>query len=380
MDRRRLLAVLCAVIVGWSLTVGGLAAQEPEPTPGELVLPSDSGVTLSGVSAPASGALFVVGQDANKGLRLLRSDDGGDTWRPVSLPPPAGPEQPQVLTIDPINHATLYATGAEGLYKSEDDAASWRPLLPIAEPTVAVAVSPADPKLVYLGLRTEKLLRLLRSQDGGESWETVYRHEPKESECRGGLLIAPHPTDASRVSANVDCDWRVDGDLYQSRDRGTTWEAFLTQGEKNVSGYPIALAGGSGAAPERLYAGFRGHYVKERWLHLDLPIYRSDDDGKTWRHRVIVPLEVSGPKSQERNYNVLTAVVADPAETDRVYVGLMTSSSRPVGALQSSTDGGTSWKRLDVGEAKHVLGVALGVDRQNLYAATDLGLYRLRLR
>ena len=140
------------------------------------------------------------------------------------------------------------------------------------------------------------------------------------------------------------------------------------------------ILGDTGLAPERLYAGFRGHYVKERWLHLDLPIYRSDDDGKTWRHSVIVPLEVSGPKSQERNYNVLTAVVADPAETDRVYVGLMTSSSRPVGPLQSSTDGGTSWKRLDVGEAKHVLGVALGVDRQNLYAVTDLGLYRLRLR
>ena len=77
MDRRHLLAMVASVIVGLALTVGGLAAQEPEPAPGELVLANGPELTIQGVIAPTSGALFVVGKDANPGLRLRRSDDGG---------------------------------------------------------------------------------------------------------------------------------------------------------------------------------------------------------------------------------------------------------------------------------------------------------------
>ena len=384
MDRRRLIVMLCTVVVGLTLTVSGLAAQEPEPAPGELVLANGPELTLSSVIAPASGALFVLGQDTTEGLRLLRSDDGGATWRPVSLPP-ADAQQPQVLAIDPTNHTTLYATGAEGLYKSDDDAASWRRLLPIVEPNVTIAVSPADRSLVYLALRAAKTARILRSQDGGESWETAYTHESAETACDDPVLVAPHPTDPNRVFANVDCDWRVAGDLHLSRDRGATWTDMLAQGSGNLRGYPSAVIGGSGGRPERLYASFAQHWVKGPGFHLDAPIYVSDDDGQTWKSRVVVPLEVSGPKSQERNPVVVESLAADPAAPDRVYIGLRNARTRATGPLstgplQTSGDGGATWKALDVGEARHAPSVALGVDRQNLYAVTDLGLYRLRLR
>lgn len=380
MDRRRLIAMVTSVIVGLALTVSGLAAQEPEPAPGELVLANGPDLTLSDVIAPTSGALFVLGKDTNAALRMQRSDDGGTTWRMVSLPPPADVKQPQVVAIDPTNHTTLYATGAEGLYKTDDDAASWRALLPIAEPHVSIGISPADRQLVYLALRSEKLLRLLRSQDGGDTWETIYTHDPGQSRCDKPVLIVPHPTDAHRVAANVNCEWRVIGELYQSRDRGVTWDPLLAPASYYDNGYPIAVLGGAGAAPERLYAGITGHYAHNPLLQLDLPIYRSDDDGKTWRQRVIVSRKVGGPKSQERNGAILKALVADQAAPDLVYVGLKNAQSEKQQPLLMSDNGGSSWKPLDIGEAKDVLGAALGVDRQNLYAVTDLGLYRLRLR
>jgi photosystem II stability/assembly factor-like uncharacterized protein len=370
------------VVLGLCLVVSSLAAQEPEPQPGELVLANEPDLTLKSVIAPASGALFVVGQDAGSVLRLHRSDDGGGSWRPVSLPPPAAGSA-QVVAVDPSDHTTIYATGADGLYKTDDDAASWRVLLPIAETQVTIAVSPADRSLVYLALRGERTIRLLRSEDGGESWETTYSHQSAETACNDPVLVAPHPTDPNRVFANVDCDWRVAGDLYQSRDRGTTWSSVLAQqGSKNISGYPSTVSGGSGARPEQLYASFADHWVKGPGFHIDAVIYRSDDDGQSWKARVVVPLEVSGPKSQERNPAVVESLVSDPAAPDRVYIGLKNARIRsvPTGPLQTSGDGGTTWKALDVGEARNALAVALGVDRQNLYAVTDLGLYRLRLR
>ena len=380
MDRGRLIGMVCSVVVGLALSVSGLAAQEPEPAPGELVLANGPELTLADVIAPGSGALFVVGRGGDPGLRVQRSDDGGSTWRPVSLPPPADARQPQVLAIDPTSHTTLYATGAEGLYKSDDDAASWQPLLPIAEPNVTIAVSPADRQLVYLGLRAEKLQRILRSQDGGASWETAYTYESAESKCGDPLFIGPHPVDASRVFANVTCDWQVTGDLYQSRDRGASWDPMLAQASYFDNGYPIAVTGGAGPAPERLHVGFTDHYAHNPGFQLDLPIYRSDDDGQTWRQRVIVSRKVGGPKSQERNKAILKALVVDQAAPDLVYVGLKNAQAEKQQPLLMSDNGGSTWKPLDIGEAKDVLGAALGVDRQNLYAATDLGLYRLRLR
>jgi hypothetical protein len=182
------------------------------------------------------------------------------------------------------------------------------------------------------------------------------------------------------VFANVDCEWRVAGDLYQSRDRGVTWDPMLAQASFHDNGYPITVPGGAGAVPERLYAAFADHYAHNPGFMLDLPIYRSDDDGKTWRQRVIVSRKVGGPKSQERNGAILKALVVDQAAPDLVYVGLKNAQSEKQQPLLMSDNGGSSWKPLDIGEAKDVLGAALGVDRQNLYAVTDRGLYRLRLR
>jgi photosystem II stability/assembly factor-like uncharacterized protein len=379
------LVALCGVVLGLCLVVGSLAAQEPEPQPGELVLANEPDLTLKRVIAPASGALFVIGQDAGSVVRLLRSDDGGGSWRPVALPPPTTSGGSQVVAVDPTDHTTIYATGAEGLYKTDDDAASWRVLLPAAEPNVTIAVSPADRSLVYLALRGERTIRILRSDDGGESWETAYSHQSAETACNDPILVTPHPADPERVFANVDCDWRVAGNLYQSRDRGTTWVSMIEQGSNNISGYPSTVTGGTGARPERLYASFADHWVKGPGFHIDAVIYQSDDDGQTWRARVVVPLEVSGPKSQERNPVVVESLVADPAAPNRVYIGLRNARARSAGPfssgpLQTSSDGGMTWKVLDVGEARHALSVALGVDRQNLYAVTDLGLYRLHLR
>jgi hypothetical protein len=180
---------------------------------------------------PASGALFV-----RTKAGLMRSADGGGSWSNVVLPPeppvPAhGEGWPGSIVVDPTDHTTIYATSPNGIYKTDDDAVSWRVVLP-PDPTApelsALAVSPADPQLLYATLRHrgQNQLRLVRSADGGATWETIHQREVSvHVSCDWATyLLQAHPTDPDRVFLASSCLPRsATADLEQSVDRGTTW-------------------------------------------------------------------------------------------------------------------------------------------------------------
>ena len=93
---------------------------------------------------------------------------------------------------------------------------------------------------------------------------------------------------------------------------------------------------------------------------------RSDDDGATWTERLRFP-------SADRGVG-LRALAYDPLTPDRVYVGL---SGLEQGA-RTSADGGVTWSAFGL-DGRDVRALALGIDGLNLYAATDQGVWRLRL-
>jgi hypothetical protein len=148
-----LLSLGLALLAGWPAS----AQQEPdqfEAAPEEWEL-ADLGGSVFQLFTPTTGALFARVLTNDQRWRLMRSDDAGLTWRAVDLPPQ--PPEPQRLelsvAVDPTNHQVVYASGAKGLYKSTDDAASWKLILPDAPERLTayqVAVSPADPNLVFV--------------------------------------------------------------------------------------------------------------------------------------------------------------------------------------------------------------------------------------
>ena len=326
---------------------------------------------------PASGALFALKAAyiaSPTSETLLRSDDGGTTWRTVELPPGSTEEyERRSVEVDPLDHTVLYVSGADGLYKSDDDAASWRLILQSPGRLGSVVVSGADNRLVYTQIpgnsEAGRPRRVLRSRDGGASWD-----ELSVPPC-GGASIYPHPTDpASVVVAMTGCS-EMPAAFYVSHDEGLTWSHWLawpeadTTGGRSLSG--PSLRGGTGVRPERVYAAFSSHSLAE-----GLPLFRTDDAGGTWQRQIVGPREEVAPSSPKWQGGKFWSYVADldydPNDPDRVYVGLY-GSREP---LRTSGDGGETWTALPLpGGLRNIGAVALGVDRQNLYVATRSSTY-----
>lgn len=357
-------ARLAAALMITMLLLAPPRAAVAQPTV-EWELASLSG-SIVRLFAPASGAFY-----ASTKSGLSRSDDGGATWRDVPLPP-----ETYEITIDPLEHTTLYAAGAGGLFKSDDDAATWNLILPTDEAVRAVAVSPADRGLVYLGLAGSRQasadFRFLRSRDGGASWEELEAHH--NSMCGWDVrLLEPHPTDASRVFRTAGCyAGRNIGDVVQeSTDAGASWSTLF----RPDSAFPSELVGGQGAAPDRYYLAANRDFRGGGSL-----VYRSDD-GRAWTE--VLGFRGGGSIAEPTAPNVAVGGLAyHSAAPDRVFVGL---NIRPgpreerITSVRTSADGGSTWEEIGRPDLGPINDVVLGVDGMNLYVATERGLWQLPL-
>lgn len=374
-------AVALVAVLATLGTGGGLGAQEAPAWDWE---PTGLGEKAFELFTPASGAFF-----AKTASGLSRSDDGGVTWVSVALPPgfPGRRWGGVGVAVDPSDHTTLYV----GTSVSRDDAATWVPMLPWPEQESfsAIAVSPSDRGLIYLEMgptwpAITGTYRRLRSHDGGASWDEL-ESSPHHGGCALNVnILEPHPTDASRLFRVAGCyaGSTTRDPLRQSFDQGTTWSDLLDPELARVR----RLVGGQGIAPTRLYVAAA---VDERSMARGggSSLYRTDDDGQTWTEILAFSsrAERMGPLTEP---NVQMAGLAyDPAEPARVYVGLNAYvrgadvRETPIGSgVKASLDGGATWTDLGRQDLGLISDLALGIDGRYLYAATDRGVQRLRLR
>jgi BNR/Asp-box repeat len=360
----------------------GIAAQD---------LPGDSDWALTGlvdavlrVFAPADGVLF-----ASTAVGAQRSDDGGATWSAVPLPTGA-----TLAAADPIDHSILYAVGLGGLYKTSDDAATWRLVLAYAPEVgfeiTSVAVSAADHHRLYIGVKQAAGIsadgRLLRSVDGGLTWGVLEVFHFSLCDWRVSLLQA-HPTEANLVARAVFCAaGRTFGaPLEQSTDGGATWAAIFNPDPLAVPslGYPTRLAGGQGAGPARFVL------AADRDPRLGgSSVFRSDDDGASWTEVLAyrgggLPGFPDGGDPALPNVWI-GGLVADPADADRLYVGRQVYPIYPPiqptsGGVSASLDGGGAWADLGRQDIGAVYDLTLAPAGDVLYAATPQGLWRFDL-
>jgi hypothetical protein len=378
---------IMALLVALTAGVPGANAEEPEPPAWEALGPTDKSV--SALYTPTSGALLARTEDG-----LYRSDDAGLTWRAIPRP-----DQTDVVTVSPANHDLLYAAGEGGVFRSPDGGGNWEKVSDQASGWRRIAVSPADPSVLYGDTATVSndtsgtTIRFERqvSHDGGVTWEVTHTFEDGRSSgsppaCGYAVReFQPHAVDSARLLTIEGCVSRDDPFSYMSFDEGRTSAYFPTI--DRLSGWASGpTVGGQGVDPARWYAvTYRSHVLYNRIRHSKL--MRSDDDGASW---TTVFEENSGEpyKGTAIPVDFVARLAHDPQHPDDVFAVFeryVPDSDRykelkPRSfTVRRSRDAGGTWSELGARDLPEVYGLAIGVDGRYLYARTPKGVYRIAL-
>jgi photosystem II stability/assembly factor-like uncharacterized protein len=230
---------------------------------------SATGLT-TGVSAfaidPATPRTLYAGSG-----RLLKSIDGGDTWR-VADTDPAFADGVSALAIDPSVTSTIYA-GLVGcgffdcggvVFKSTDGGSTWN-RTGLSHTADALAIDPQVPGTIYAGATDCSFGRgggcsggVFKSTDGGVSWDST------GLDVLHAQTLAIDPVEPRHIYVGT----ALDG-AFRSEDGGVTWTPLNTGlTNPNVlalvidpipAGAGLGTRGGAGAT--RLYAGTAGSGV-----------------------------------------------------------------------------------------------------------------------
>jgi photosystem II stability/assembly factor-like uncharacterized protein len=144
--------------------------------------------------------------------RTFKSVDAGATWACIGNGIPGGGGS--VVAADPRRPGILYVAPGqgEGIWRSEDDGASWSPLTLAFDP-ITIAVSPADPGFLYAGGTTG----VAYSEDGGRSWGLNNEGMPT-----GWVYsLAVDPVDPRTIYAASSGNG-----VFKSTDGGTVWRSL----------------------------------------------------------------------------------------------------------------------------------------------------------
>ena len=305
---------------------GGVWRTSNEGTTWEPIFDREASISIGDLALDPKdpNVLWVGTGEANifrsstAGCGIYKTEDGGKTWQHRGL---EATHTIARIVVDPRDSNTLYvaAGGHEwtdnverGVYKTTDGGESWRKVLFVNDRTGAVdlVINPKNPDVLYAATWQRIRQRwndprvidgyeengLWKSLDGGETWGRVNDGLP-EAKHRGRIgidLCQAHP---STVYAFVDCYELADGAAPEGED------SYGRSREKSIEGAQV---------------------------------YRSDDDGKSWRKTSKSDKYMRGACS---TYGwVFGQIRVDPVDPDTVYImGL---------ALNVSTDSGQTFRRL----------------------------------
>ncbi len=337
--------------------------------------------------------VFSLRVDANKSALLFasacsgvyRSDSAGALW--TRLPTPAGAFRAYHVTLDPENPGTVFAGTGLGLLKSPDGGATWRK---VSDDIVeSMAFDPARQGRIYFASATAGLLSsldngdtvqpanqgfsnrnftsfdgrdgtlyassvyernggLFRSDDQGSTWQRI---TPAALPADENILVtAVAPGDPSSVYIAT-----AHG-IQKSRDRGLTWKPLRAPPlAERITDFTVLMGKSLGEPRPVLLAG------------TPAGLFRSDNDGTTWTKAVYLRSGQSGP---------LPSLVGPQVKLLQRSAQTGTGVVTGTGAF-FSTDQGMSWSACPVPvPSAHWYGIALSAGQPgSVWAATSHGLF-----
>ncbi len=286
---------------------------------------------------------------------LFKTTNGGITFRPVL--DKAGTMSIGAIALSPKDPNVVYVgtgegnlrnsvSSGDGIYKSADGGETWTNLgLRDSERFSRIVVDPSDPNVVYAaalghlwGPNTER--GLFRSADAGATWKRVLYVDDRT----GASDVALDPRDPKIVYCGMyevmRTPWSLrsggpGSGLYRSADGGQTWTKLTDPRLGN-------------GLPGKKLIGRIGLAVAASDPSVVYAMIESEEPGVLWRsadrglHWTAVS---SDPRINNRPF-YYTTVYADPADPDRVYA--------LAGGMFVSGDGGRTWG--DFGEYSSLFG------------------------
>lgn len=170
---------------------------------------------------------------------VYRSDDAGMTWKHMGL---KNSEHIGKIVVDPRNSNVVYVAaygplwsdgGDRGLYKTTDGGKTWNKVITTDDYTGVndVIIDPRFPDHLYATTHQRRRhvftyisggpgSKLMKSMDGGQTWDTLSNGFPGGDLGRIGLAISPVNPDY--VYAIVEASPSKKG-FYRSTNRGASW-------------------------------------------------------------------------------------------------------------------------------------------------------------
>jgi photosystem II stability/assembly factor-like uncharacterized protein len=333
------------------------------------------------------------------GADVFKSTDGAQNWSPIK---PAGPvgvaPNAMTLAIDPQNSSTIYAgsfanppasvfvnrPGAGAIVKSGDGGQTWRRIsagIPADAFVLTLVVDRSAPSTLYAAYIANAGAGILKSVDAGESWTVVYTTPDVAA-----ITVAVGPGGVYTAYAGGS-----GGGIMRSVDGGSTWNPANT----GLEDFDLHVLATDPLHPGVLYVGgvgglFKRANAETSWTTLNLPpiaaasrfglpasnslirslaidftnsdvlyvnsgrpngcfygdqvLFKTTDGGASWSNSISPPL--SGCLLGGYFTTAPTPVlVMDPSDSRSLY--LAEGEDEDGGyVLLRSTDGGASWNRV----------------------------------